>query len=143
MLEMKKMMKRGRLIKNDVRLEPQEERTVEFFLERGENIELLVPSYTVGRMNADLLMRGRIWEVKGPVSVNLNTLEVTFKKAVKQSKYLIFDLRRLRRDYDVMRRLQRRFSESKRVKEMLIITKAGELLELRKDTCKNSKSNVQ
>lgn len=142
MLEMTKKVSRGRLIKNNVYLEAHEKSTVEFFLERGEDVELLIPSYTVGRVNADIMMRGRIWEIKGPLSTNLNTLEVTFKKAVRQSQYVIFDLRRLKKDCNIMQRLQCRFKESKRVKEMLIISKTGELLELRKDTCKNSKSRL-
>lgn len=66
--------RRGVLTDNKVRLLPHEKKTVDFFLDMGDDVELIVPSYTMGRKNADIVLYGRIWEMKAPESSNSNTL---------------------------------------------------------------------
>ncbi len=55
---------RGVLTDNGVYLQPHERLTVDFFLERGNDVELIVPSYTVGRKNPDIILYGKTWEMK-------------------------------------------------------------------------------
>lgn len=124
---------RGKLIENGVQLKPHEMMTVNFFLDRGDDIELLVPSNTAKNKNPDWVMWGKIWETKSPQTTNINTLLVTLKRASRQSVNLIIDLRRVRGDdMKVFKVIQSKFLLSKRFKYLLIIKKDGELVELRK-----------
>lgn len=125
--------RRGKLIGNGVRLKPHEMMTVDFFLDRGDDIELLMPSNTVKNKNPDWVMRGKIWEAKSPQTTNINTLLVTLKRASRQSANLIVDLRRVRGDdVRVARVIQSKFLLSKRFRHLLIIRRNGELVELKK-----------
>lgn len=119
----------GKLTENGVRLYAHERLTVEYFLERGEDVELMVPSNRVGGKNADLKIWNKIWEMKSPTSTNKNTITVMMKRAVKQSQNLIIDLRRLKgNDSDVIKVLRTRFLVSRRLRSLLIIMKNGDLI---------------
>lgn len=48
---------RGKLTRNGVRLLEHEERTVEYFLARGEDVELLIPRSKTGNKDADFRMK--------------------------------------------------------------------------------------
>ena len=125
---------RGVLTDNGLYLQPHERLTVDFFLERGNDVELIVPSYTVGRKNADIILYGKTWEMKSPESANINTLMKRLKYAAKQSPNLIIDLRRVKGDEKkVSSTIQTKFRMSKRLKVMLIITKSNQLLEIKKN----------
>lgn len=124
-------MKKGKLVENGVRLYDHERMTVEFFLERGEDIELLKPSYRLGSKNADLLLCGKVWEIKSPKTTNKNTIMAMMKRAIHQSDNLIVDLRRLiGDDVVIVKLLERKFMLSKSLRNLLIITKNGELVGL-------------
>lgn len=55
----KKAKKRGKLIDHGVRLMPHEAMTMEFFLDEGNDIELVIPSNTMKNKSADWLLWGR------------------------------------------------------------------------------------
>lgn len=130
---MDRKCKSGKLIRHGVRLKLHEQATVEYFLRRGEAIELLVPSNTMKNKNPDWILRGKIWEAKSPQTNNVNTLLVMLKRALKQSGNLVLDLRRVKGDDKrVARIVQTKFMSSKRFKNLLIIMKNGELIELKK-----------
>lgn len=128
---------RGVLTDNGVCLQPHEKLTVDFFLDRGDNVELIVPSYTAGRKNADVILYDKTWEMKAPTTANRNTLEVMYKHAVRQSPNLIIDLRRLEFSLQgrVKRMFEKRFRESVRIERMLIITNRN-LTRFTKGSCK-------
>lgn len=131
---MKKTHKKyGKLIDHGVKLKPHELATVEYFLRRGDDIELVVPTNTLGNKNPDWALWGKIWEAKSPQTINANTLIVMLKRASKQSVNLIIDLRRIKGDeVKVMKIIQAKFETSKRLKHVLMILKDAELLELKK-----------
>jgi len=79
------------------------------------------------------MMDGIAWEMKCPMGKSINTLEHTFKNALKQSENLIFDLRVANFANDAaIKILAKRFNESKKCRRMKIITKNSELLEFNK-----------
>lgn len=129
----KRQKKRGKFIEHGVRLEPHEKKTAEFFLDRGDDVELMVPSYTVGRKNADWLLWGKIWEVKSPQTDNANTMVVMLKRASRQSANLVIDLQRLRGDESrTIKLIRNKFATSRRFKHILIIIKNREVIELKR-----------
>lgn len=124
---------RGKLTGNGVRLYAHEWLTVEYFLERGEDVELIEPSYRIGGKNADFIMRMLVWEAKYPTSNNCKTLIVTLRRATKQSANIVVDLRRVKGgDLQMRRELKKFFDEVSRVRNLLVITKKGVLIEYKK-----------
>lgn len=120
----------GKLEAHGINLQVHELSTIEFFLERGKNIELVVPSNTPHNKNADCIMDGLFWEMKCPMGKSLATVEHLFRKAVRQSENVIFDLRYLRMgDTKAVGLLSRLFVMSKRARRIKIITKSGFLIE--------------
>ena len=77
----------------------------------------------------DFEMAGKIWETKSPIKYSKHSFEDNFKKAVKQSEHIIFDLRRLSKK-DETKYLQeiRKRKKSRKIKTLLAITRDGRLL---------------
>ena len=75
---------------------PHEKRTIRYLSKYGFDIETIIPSNIPGSRNPDILMMGTFWEMKGPISINENTIKNRFKKAKKQADgRAIFDLRNI------------------------------------------------
>ena len=113
----------GRLITNSVMIEPHELETVMFFVCRGEEIELIKPSNTPLNKNADFMMNGKVWEMKCPMGKSLLTVEHLFRKAVRQSENVVFDLRHFRGDKkEAIKLLEKVFRLSRRARRMYVIS---------------------
>lgn len=124
----------GRFASHGVKLENHEIDTINFFLSRGENIEMIVASHTPKSSNADFLMRGVAWEAKSPVVKTNRSISCLFYKALKQSTHIIFDLRRLKySDVATYNYLVKLASNSRQLKKILIIRKDGSLEEHHKN----------
>lgn len=67
--------------------------TAKFFSALGKDVVFLKPSSIPNTHTPDILMDGVEWEMKCPQGNGKRTIEENFRKAVKQSKYIIFDLR--------------------------------------------------
>lgn len=128
---------KGKLITNDVALQPHELATVEFLVNQcGKIISLIVPSYTPHNRNPDFVMDGVLWEMKSPQGREPRTLEHAFKNAAKQSENIVIDLRRMTLDTDkALRILQKHFLLSRHVKRLCIVTKVEKVVDFRKKSC--------
>ena len=116
----------GHINYNCVKNEPSEIETFQYLTLFGFNIEIVKPVITKNYLNADILMTGTLWEVKGPESSNRNTLKIHFKKASKQANKVIFDLRKvLLDDEPVSDFLIRLFEGNSKINRMIIIKKNG------------------
>jgi len=120
--------KTGKIIPHGVKPEPQELDTIIFYTERGEDVEIVIPSNTPHAKTADYLICGLVWEAKSPTHSNRSAIERIFYRAGRQSSNIIMDLRRLKRqETQVISILEKCFKNTRRVRNMHIITKAGEL----------------
>lgn len=116
--------KSGKIIPNGVSLEKHELDTVLVFTELGYDVELIPVSFAPRAKSPDIIILGKIWEMKSPTGHGDSTLEHNFKKAAKQSENVIIDLRRTKiQDKVALGQLEHLFSKSKRVKRMKVITK--------------------
>ena len=88
--------KRGSYLKNGVSLEPHEEKTAEYIIKYGFNIDVMRPMNTPKMHNPDFLIDGTTWEVKAPIRFNNNTLKIRIKEASKQANRIIIDLRNIK-----------------------------------------------
>lgn len=133
--ELKKVSKnrRGRISKNNIRLEPHEEKTVDYLGLYGFNIEVVRPINTPRMNNPDIFIMGSLWEMKSPEIYNENTLRKHFKKAAKQSDKAIFDLRRAGKDASKIETfIINKFQEPGRIRRIIIIRKDGQTLDFMK-----------
>ena len=104
--------------------------TAKFFANRGKDIVFLKPSRIPNVHTPDILMDGVEWEMKAPVGSSKRTIEVNFRKAVKQSKYIIFDLRAINvPEKQCIAQLEKEFNWRHYLKKMYVIRKNGDLLE--------------
>ena len=59
-------MSRGKLTQNGVHLQDHEWKTVDLFLERGKDVELIPKSNIKKYKKPDIMMDGLAWEIKAP-----------------------------------------------------------------------------
>lgn len=103
--------------------------TAKYFAEKGKEIVFLKASGQPGVNTPDILMDGVEWEIKGPEGGSRSTIETNFRKAVKQSRYIIFDLRWIKlSEKQSISQLEREFSARPYLKRLYVICKNGNLL---------------
>ena len=118
------MAKIGKLIRNGTKFYGREEESVNYLLSKGYNIELIKPSHTTKNKNPDIWLNGKIWEIKTPITDNKNTLERKITKGGRQSENLLIDLRFIKlNEKEAINILTNKFQKSRRVKNLLLITK--------------------
>jgi len=107
--------------------------TAKFLNRLGKDVEFLVPIYQKGARTPDIKMDGFFWEIKAPQSNGKHTIEHILRKALKQSKNIIIDLRRSKSsDKKNISQITRNFKLIKDVNRILIITKSNNLLDFKK-----------
>lgn len=123
----------GKIIPNGVHLEIHEYNTILFLTSQGINVELLIPSDTPHSKNADLMMLGLIWEMKCPQGTSRHCIERLFRKAAHQAEHIVLDLRLVKINAVVSEDIAiKLFRHSRRVRRIIIITKNGKMLDLKK-----------
>lgn len=104
--------------------------TARYFAERGHDIEFIPPNNSPNMHTPDIKMDGVEWEIKSPIGKSKRTIEQSFRKAVLQSRYIIFDLRRVNiSEVQAVRELEHRFNTKRYLRRLLVIKKSGELLD--------------
>jgi hypothetical protein len=117
----------------EYRPESHELDTAQFFNKIGKDVEFLTPNRTKGIKNPDIKMDEIIWEIKSPKNTGSRSIENIFRKALKQSKNIIFDLRRAKRaNNKCVSQIVRQFTLIKTADRLLIITKSNKLLDIKK-----------
>lgn len=129
-----KRVKRGKVDYSALKNPPEkhERVTANYFADRGFDIYFIKPSSIKGTNSPDFEMGGKIWETKSPIKYSKNSFEDNFKKAVKQSENIIYDLRRLNKgDEAIYIKELRKNSNTCGIKILLIITRDGRVLTIR------------
>lgn len=109
--------------------EKHELKVARYFAELGYDIEFIPPSNIPDVHRPDILMQGKEWEIKSPQGKAKRTIEQNYRKAAKQSKFIIFDLRRCPiPESQSLGQLQREFTD-RHTKRLLVILKNGSLQE--------------
>lgn len=112
---------------------PEEIEVANFLVVHGKVIRFLAPNQRKGTRTPDIEMDGLKWEIKSPIGKSSNTIKRAFKSALRQSKYIIFDLRHSKMpDERNIEKLQKEFNDIKSIERLIIITKAKKMLEYKK-----------
>ena len=113
----------------DVPPEKHEFETAKYFAALGKDIVFLKPSRIPHTHTPDIRMDGVEWEMKCPTGGGKYTIEENFRKAIKQSKYIIFDLRYIKfPENQCITQLKREFESRTYLQRLYIITKSKGLL---------------
>ena len=124
------LMRTGILKTNGVHLQPHEYQTVKLLLANGYDVELLPPSAIKGLPTPDIIIDGRLWEMKAPLGSSRNTIKHTFQHGKRQAENLVIDLRRCKLDPDkALQEIRQNFKLSKRIKRLKVITKDSSILD--------------
>lgn len=108
--------------------------TAKFFSALGKDVVFLKPSSIPNTHTPDILMDGVEWEMKCPQGSGKHTIEENFRKAVKQSKYIIFDLRLTKiPEKQCIAQLEKEFNSRNYLKKLYVIKKNEELLQYPKN----------
>lgn len=93
----------------------------------GVDVEFLKEVYADGKRNPDVRMLGGIWEFKAPEGASeSNTISSQFKRARRQSRHLVIDLRRTPLDDEfAINQAARRFHGQTKLSGLIIIDKRG------------------
>jgi len=127
------MKKKGKIIPNGVVLKEHENATVVFLTELGYNVELIPKSNVEGVHTPDIKIGSIKWEIKSPKGEGSSLMKNTIQKALRQSCYIIIDLRRTKRHQTkCLHELKKQFDNSKSLREIMVITKSGRVLEFKK-----------
>lgn len=103
--------------------------TAKYFAALGKDVTFIRASSIPKQRTPDILMDGVEWEIKCPEGHSKRTIESNFRKAVQQSKYIIFDLRRVKMSENAcISQLKREFNARPYLKRLYIIMKNGTLL---------------
>ncbi len=125
--------KHGRLTAHNVILEQHELATITFFLERGQNIELIPPSLTPKSKTPDFIMDGIAWEMKSPQGKSIITIERALHRGLRQSRYIILDLRQMKvSEQKIKQHSQHIFTHARTIKKLKVILKSNQVLDFRK-----------
>lgn len=108
---------------------PHELRVAEILSLAGHLIEFLEET---SLHTADIKLDGVEYEIKSPESFNPNTFEHTLKDATRQSPNLIIDTSRIKkvRDLKVRAFLISQMRMQKRIKNIIMITKRGQIIDI-------------
>lgn len=122
----------GKIIPHSVKPNLREMDTILYFTNLGKDVELICPSNTPHRKNADYIIESVVWEAKCPTTCNPRAIERLFYRASSQSENIIMGLRHLQNDTFAIKILEKCFKTTRRVRRLHIINKSGQLKSYRK-----------
>lgn len=101
MIDMKQP--RGKIIiAPDLNVWPHEYETAKALAMAGMTVEFIRRSEEHRTTSADVIVNGLIWEIKAPESDKAKVIEKNLRKALHQSKNVIFDARRMKKLPDMV-----------------------------------------
>lgn len=123
----------GHIDENGVKPKKHERYTAEYLVLYGFNVVFIVPSNAYKTKNADFLLNGSIWETKSPTGDGKNNIKRQFDDASKQADKLVLDLRRTKLPAEkAERQAKSHFQGVMNLKRLLLITKDGKVLDIRR-----------
>lgn len=95
-------------------------------------IEFIAPSRGYKTKSPDIILNGKMWEIKSPTGNSLSsTLRRQLRKSAKQSQYLVLDTSRTKIDDEyILKSVHKYLEEKRKIKKIIIIDKQKDVLEL-------------
>lgn len=111
---------------------PHELKTANILAEHGKTVRFVRRTEGNYVKSADIEMDGVLWEMKSPRTNQIKYIQRILRRASKQSANIIIDTSRLQNidDQQVERELKRLRPLVKTVKRLLLINKAGKVIDI-------------
>lgn len=112
---------------------PHELKTAQAFTAIGKDVEFMRRSEEEHATSADCIIDGLIWEMKTPKSNALRRVERTLRDALKQSRNVIFDSRRMKGipDHAIERELRKWARELKSLERLMFVCRSGAIIDIK------------
>jgi len=101
----------------------------------GYDITFLIPNRRNGIKTSDIKMNGQHREIKSPSGKSPRTIENNLRLALKQSPYIIIDLRRMDGRIPtkkLLAEIRRQFILAKAIKRIIVITRQQEHIDIKR-----------
>ena len=112
---------------------PHELETAMALARAGLSIRFIRRSEERHATSADVIIDGEVWEMKAPTSSNLKVVEKNLRRAMRQSRLVIFDSRRMKQaqDFAVERELRKWAAQLRQLKRLKFVNKRGEVIDIK------------
>lgn len=112
---------------------PHERKTAEALCSAGYTVEFVRKSEVDGESTADVIINGVAWEMKAPNSSSMKAVQRNMHKALKQSRYVIIDSRRMKGipGEAIEREVRSLAPKFKSLRGLLFVNRRGEVLDIK------------
>ena len=99
----------------------------------GMTVEFIRRSEEYRTTSADVIIHGEEWEIKAPRSDKASAVDKNVRKALHQSKCVIFDSRRMKRipDSTVEKELRKSALILRSMKHLLFVNRHGDVIDIK------------
>lgn len=120
------------IIAPDLNVWPHEYETAKALAMAGMTVEFIRRSEEQRTTSADVLIDGIEWEIKAPRSDKASAVDKNIRKALHQSKCIIFDSRRMKRvpDSAIEKELRKSASVLHSMRHLLFVNRHGEVIDI-------------
>lgn len=125
---------RGKIIiAPDLNVWPHEYETAKALAMAGMTVEFIRRSEEYRTTSADVIIHGEEWEIKAPRSDKASAVDKNVRKALHQSKCVIFDSRRMKRipDSTVEKELRKSALILRSMKHLLFVNRHGDVIDIK------------
>jgi hypothetical protein len=121
------------IVPGDVNVWQHEYQTALALARAGLTVEFIRKSNLERETSADVFIDNIKWEMKAPKSSKLSAIEDNLKKALRQSCYIVFDSRRMKRlpDKAIERELSTQLHKSKAIQRILFVNRHGQVIDIK------------
>ena len=124
----------GRIkIPGDVDVWPHEYRTAVALSRAGFNVTFIKKSDEDREKTPDLLIDGQLWEMKAPKASNARAIDRNLRRALRQSRRIIIDSRRMKDlpDATVERELRKHARDMRSIERLVFVNHRGEVIDIK------------
>lgn len=121
------------IIPGDVNVWPHESKTAQALALAGYDVEFVKKNDRLHATTADVLIGGRLWEMKSPTASSSKAIERNLKRARWQSGSIIFDSRRMKKlpDSVIERELRKWSFEIDGILHVLFVNRHGTVIDIK------------
>lgn len=121
------------IVAPDVNVWPHEWDTARALASAGYVVEFIRKSEEKFHTSADIMIDGVAWEIKAPKSKYMRKVQENLRRALHQSRYVIFDCRRMKNipDTAVKRELIKWANELKELKGLKCVDRHGIVIDIK------------
>ena len=95
------------------------------------SVEFLIPVDDYKRKSADIVMLNVEWEIKSPIGKSKYTIQEQFRRASKQAKNIIIDLRRTKLKYsEIEKSVHFELRKRPYINKVILIAKSEKVIEI-------------